>query len=441
LALDASIQYVEHIMEEGQFTELDKRVLLGINGGVLAFAMDTTTNTPKVLRAMQDQVISIARARRGTNDEPLSYIVTEISDAKPTTQETSDFDVFVRNVRQLKHRGTSTNCSKLLYTSIIDALQSVKGAGSLVAFTDADASDGHRRSEAENLANKHNMQIHVINHPVGNCKPIRSLDITNHADTFLSSDLSPLAKASGGTSFALTGLESTSFNTLLEELSQVSPLLLLSVSGNIKSDTPVSYDLPLDTTMEGLTVFLGGLGTTVSLFRPDGSLSESSHAEETLKPSYNLRTLQLNSPTPGIWRAVVSGVGSFQLRVQSSSSLRLKTFEFVETKGRPGHKGYFKIDGHPESGRNVTIFAKVIGNFTEAKFSFKEANGEHVVDIPMVAGSGKLGSPPQNHFVGTLQLPTRELIAYVSGTDDKGAPFQRVYPRVFHPMPSFQPGT
>ena len=47
----------------------------------------------------------------------------------------------------------------------------------------------------------------------------------------------------------------------------------------------------------------------------------------------------------GIWAASVRGSGSYSLSASGVSPLHLSSFNFVSEQGRPGHMGWFPING------------------------------------------------------------------------------------------------
>jgi hypothetical protein len=86
--------------------------------------------------------------------------------------------------------------------------------------------------------------------------------------------------------------------------------------------------------------------------------------------------------------------------------------------------------GQPPFGKDVGAIAEVDGRFKTADFAFRSPDFTRVSSLNATAGSGERGSPRNSSFFATVKVQRRNLLVYVSGEDDKGAPYQRALPAV-----------
>ena len=95
--------------------------------------------------------------------------------------------------------------------------------------------------------------------------------------------------------------------------------------------------------------------------------------------------------------------------------------------GRPGHEGFFPIQGLPSAaGEKAT--AALSGEFRSASFEARSLEGATLNAIPMTNGPGQ----PRSEFFGDVAPPAEPFRVHVVGTDAQGLPFQRVLPQPIH---------
>jgi hypothetical protein len=99
----------------------------------------------------------------------------------------------------------------------------------------------------------------------------------------------------------------------------------------------------------------------------------------------------------------------------------------VRAGGRPGHEGWFRIDGQPVAGRPATIRASL------------SPAGARTVEFYLVGERGDairtLQLQPLNsteEFLGTADLPVMPFRIAVKGLDANGKQYQRFFARLFH---------
>lgn len=440
LAASSSIQYIEDIIEEGALTEKQKKILFGV-GTTLAFAIDTTGSMAPIIAATREQAIAIARGRLGTKDEPIDYVVAPFND--PSTGpvfKTTDFDGFSADVGSLSAFGGG-DCPELAISGILDALEVMEGPADLFIMTDAVAKDFDLAPTAIEIAVNKRVSFHVFkfdsNCDDGSATKRDANGLERRVDSTANRQYSLLATSTGGTYHSLPVSDAGSISSLLDTLTLSESNNVLKLAGTLNETT--SFDIPVDSKMTEFSISLRGAGVTLSLTKPDGSALDESSAGVTLSTVSDGQFLNVKEPASGVWKLTLrlaSGSSGlvFSCDVTGVSPLHLSKFNFVALGGRPGHRGYYPISGQPAYNHDVAAVAVIDGTFDSATFDLRDSFAEHVVDTHMTQGTGAEGAPPTNSFYGEMRLLNQPLYAYVEGTDDAGAPFQRVLATVFQPF-------
>ena len=92
----------------------------------------------------------------------------------------------------------------------------------------------------------------------------------------------------------------------------------------------------------------------------------------------------------------------------------------VELAGRPGHQGFFPIQGQPIQGAQAGVRVRLIGDAIIVNLLFIDASGNLLSTVPMVAPS-----PTQavtGTFFADIVVPTQPFTFKVSGVDGSGIP-------------------
>src|SRR6185437_6183363 len=127
------------------------------------------------------------------------------------------------------------------------------------------------------------------------------------------------------------------------------------------------FDIPVDSITERITFTFSvdTKGTALVLRGPDGhAMGEGSVRTEDTELNCG-RLITVEKPQAGLWRAEVSGSGTFWLEAQAQSDIYLISSEFVRLGGRPGHEGLFKIQGQPLMGEPATMRASLAATDAE----------------------------------------------------------------------------
>lgn len=448
-ARQASEQFIRDIA--GRITPAQLKLLLGA-GPTVAVAMDTTGSMGNVIAQMQGEVARIIDGRIGTDQEPLRYILSPFNDPSvgPLTI-TDDPEQFKRALNALEADGGG-DCPELAMTAQLHALSSSDQGIALFTFSDADAKDSNKAGLVSSLARKKSAKISPI--LVGACY-YAALNTGQNANA-VATKLQPstfalqidpgyrrIAADSGGQLFLLNGYEVGQISSLVDAAARANAVDILSVADQANG-VPHAYSLPLDSTVERVTFSLSGVND-LTLQRPDGSLLTSGDpgvSEVTLSTG---RIVTLIRPMPGVWQASVAGTGAYSFSVLGESEIALDRFDFVEVAGRPGHEGYFVIEGLPIAHQPTIVTSALSGDLASVSFELRSKDGTLIT--PLDLHNESQGNP--NEFFGELTLPTAPFLVYAKGTLANGETFQRVIPakvlpqtvRVFAPaVQTLHPG-
>ncbi|HEU4733958.1 MAG TPA: hypothetical protein VFT22_38970, partial [Kofleriaceae bacterium] len=130
------------------------------------------------------------------------------------------------------------------------------------------------------------------------------------------------------------------------------------------------------------------------------------------------------------WTATVGGTGVFSLLTAGDSTLFPRSFDFVESAGRPDHEGLFPINGLPVAGVPSTGDGVIDGSFASAQFELRTKAGVLLQNPSLARGTGR----SVNEFIGHMSLPPTAFLVYITGLDSANNPFQRVMARTIQPQ-------
>ena len=88
--------------------------------------------------------------------------------------------------------------------------------------------------------------------------------------------------------------------------------------------------------------------------------------------------------------------------------------------------------GIPSKGSNATALGSIDGNFTSARFEYRDTAGIVIGSLDLANGGGNVEDPvASNIFYGNVTVPGSDFTLYLVGKDSTGAAFQRVLPATF----------
>jgi hypothetical protein len=195
-----------------------------------------------------------------------------------------------------------------------------------------------------------------------------------------------------------------------------------------------TLDIPVEANVARLTVFAGAQRKySARLLQPDGR--EAAGAGTTRQVFAHMLLVTVNAPTPGVWRLQLAGQGLYSMSsgvvaAAGSDSPYVPRLQFVEMAGRPGHEGWFPIEGEPRSGQWLQCMQAVRGNVREPRFRFVDGNGTTVGE-PALRQEEDGGD-----FLGRCKVPAVPFRTMTTGTDDQGHRVQRIEPGLHVPAPA-----
>lgn len=261
---------------------------------------------------------------------------------------------------------------------------------------------------------------------------------TNRAPSFEAGACGPAdpayihtANETGGVPLFLQRSEAGKALHLMRESSRDNVETVFWATGTL-SEKGQRVEIPVDSVTERITFAFSvdTKGSKLTLVPPSGgAITEGSPNAEVTELNCG-RIVTVVSPEAGNWRAEITGGGRFWMEAKAQSDIYFVQAEFVKLGGRPGHEGFFRIEGQPVAGRPATLQVNIsAAATTTADFQLVTEGGETIRKVPMQAGN----SNRENlELVGTLQLPKVPFRVAVTGIDWNGKPYQRFFPSLFH---------
>lgn len=237
------------------------------------------------------------------------------------------------------------------------------------------------------------------------------------------------AEESGGQPLFLGPDEVGKSFQLVSELTRPNHVTLLWARGELAGGH--DFAVPVDATIHRLMFSL-------SFDKPGGKLTvlDSDGKEVTASTSGAAITglncggfVRIVTPQPGEWHVHVSGAGRFWLEASGESEIFLVGAEFVRLGGRPGHEGYFRISGQPVAGEPAFLRVELSGKTRSIQFHLisEEANSLEPVAMKPVSVDSD-----ESEYFGKVTLPATPFRLVVTGVDENGHNFERIYSSLFH---------
>jgi hypothetical protein len=139
--------------------------------------------------------------------------------------------------------------------------------------------------------------------------------------------------------------------------------------------------------------------------------------------------VRIAPPAPGEWHVRVSGKGHFWLEASGASDIFMVDAEFVRLGGRPGHEGYFRIPGQPVAGEPAMLRVELSGKTRNVQFHLISPEAKTLQPVTMKVDSA---SSDESEYYGKLSLPATPFRLVVTGEDEGGHSFERVFSPLFH---------
>jgi hypothetical protein len=237
------------------------------------------------------------------------------------------------------------------------------------------------------------------------------------------------AEESGGQPLFLAPGEVAKSFALVSELTRPNHVTLLWASGRLAGSH--DFVVPVDSTVKRLMLSLSfdTPGGKLAALGPDGRevTSETSGAEITHLNCGGF--VRVAPPAAGEWHVRVSGKGRFWLEAGGVSDIFMVDAEFVHLAGRPGHEGYFRISGQPVADQPAMLRVELSGKTRNVQFRLISPEAETLQPVTMKADSA---SSDESEYFGKVSLPPTPFRLAVTGEDEGGHPFERIFSSLFH---------
>jgi hypothetical protein len=432
VAVQASRQFIDDI--RAQITTGQLSQLFGV-GTTIAFAIDTTGSMGDIIYSVGQECIAIIEERLGTSEQSYQFILSEFNDpAVGPLIVTGDKTVFESYLSSLSANGGG-DCPENSIQGMLAAANAAAPGSSVLMMTDAAPKDTEYLSQLLDVIVSKSLKIYPFKFQSG-CDSVTGRD-------YLSDEIyGEIAATSGGQYHSLARTDASEIHGLIDILTTSTNSFILKVSDTLNGQIGTThyarqYVLPVDTAITRIAFSAHTTGSIVMhIYKPDGTLLESTGPDTTTTILRDGAFVVTTSPIVGSWLVEVQGQGSFDLDVTGASSLYFSDFEIVASDGRPGHRGYYPIDGQPSYDHNVGVVASIDGYFSYALFDIRTVGGAIVESLGLQHGSGTFGMPPGYSFFGEVRFPQGQYYVYATGIDGNGAQFQRLIPSPIIPIES-----
>jgi len=237
------------------------------------------------------------------------------------------------------------------------------------------------------------------------------------------------AEESGGQPLFLAPDEVAKSFVLMSELTRSNHVTLLWARDELSEGQ--DFVVPVDSTVKRLVFSLSfdTPGVKLAALDPAGKEVSSETPGAVLTPLNCGDIVTVVLPAPGKWHVRVAGKGRFWLEASGVSDIFMVEAEFVHLGGRPGHEGYFRISGQPVAGEPAMLRVDLSGNTRNVQFHLisPEAKTLQPVAMKTVSAGGD-----QAEYFGKVNLPATPFRLAVTGEDESGHSFERVFSSLFH---------
>lgn len=218
---------------------------------------------------------------------------------------------------------------------------------------------------------------------------------------------------------------------LVRESTRENVSTVLWASGALGSKGEI-IEIPVDSATQRITFTFSvdTKGGKLQLKQPSGQLIGEGSAQTEDTELNCGRIVTVAPPAAGIWRAEITGSGTFWLEAEAQSEIYFVSAEFVKVGGRPGHEGLFRIQGQPLAGSPATLQASLSAAQTRTNdFSLVNQRGEMIQKMHMKAENS---DREFLEFTGSVGLPSVPFRVAVTGRDLHDKQYQRFFAPLFH---------
>ncbi len=414
LAVQASQDFLNQILDASGVAGNAKAIkgIMDIRS-TLGMVIDTTGSMGGIIDNVKAQVAQIVNSVRGTDDEPSQYLLQAFSDPDVAGAfVTQDADAFLAAVNSLFADGGG-DCPELSQTGLLRAVAASQSDARLYLFTDASSKDASLVGSV--IAAAQAKQIQITPLLFGSCSPIDPAYVREAQET-------------GGQLFFLSPSEAGLTFSLIRPQLKNNLVPVMSASGTLSGGSK-EFPIPIDSSVQSATFSVSiDFKGPINLLRPSGVAVTSGDPGVTITELSSGRVVTVNAPETGLWRLQAGGSGSFTVEARANSALQFNSFEFVELTGRPAHEGLFPIAGQPVINTDETGLATLSGPFTTANFALVSQAGDTLQTVALAQGDPNAAA---DQFDGVFRPPAQPFRVVVSGLDQNGLPYQRLFSSLF----------
>jgi hypothetical protein len=236
------------------------------------------------------------------------------------------------------------------------------------------------------------------------------------------------ANESGGIPMFLQPSEAAKSFHLVRETTRNDMSTVLWATGSLDAQ-PQTAQIPVDSTSRRITFAFStsSEGSSIKILSPSGAAVAPGTANSEITELHCGRIVTVVSPHAGTWHVELMGKGKFWIEAQVQSDIHFLSAEFVKEGGRPGHEGYFRIDGQPVSGKPAMIRASISAEGTQNTEFYLASEGGDLIQKLQLQAVDREGE----EFMGTADLPNVPFRVAVTGIDSNGKQYQRFHSSLF----------
>lgn len=189
-------------------------------------------------------------------------------------------------------------------------------------------------------------------------------------------------------------------------------------------DESAEWEFPVDSTIESLLITVSlQCAEEVIIVSPDGAPVAAGLPGVEDHRFRAVRITKIEAPRAGLWTLRVNGGGMLFASVLAKSAITLDQARFVEWRGRPGHEGYFPVEGTPRLNTDAVLEVELAEVRSAVRFYLLGFDGTLLEEVSLRAEGIT--------FRGSFRIRHQAFRLAVTGRDEAGRPFQRLHPFIF----------
>jgi hypothetical protein len=410
----------------------------------IAFVIDDTGSMSEDIAGVKSTVNSLATQIAAGDEAPRFSLITFKDNVtfRGTTCELSQLQAMVAPL----FAWGGGDCPEASNAAQLQAAGLVDEGGQIFLATDASARDPEIGPTLSSVVQTKNININVI--LTGNCVsdsglslPLAPSSTSTHFNAAAQSVIAPgdltspssvrifaaLAALSGGMFFRVNRTEFTqAADVLLRRTRPDNADVLYAIDSTTAGKT---YTVPVDSTLSDVTFVVNRLSTSstfsLGVTRPDGSTVAPGNPDATFTTISGVSAVTINAPAAGNWTMAIGGSGRYVASAFGKSPLKLLRLRFLTpaTNISP-HIDVAPITGMPIAADTPIADALMTPGYTSVEFVLRNLDATVLQPLSLAVDT-------PDEFTGTTTAPGTSFLAYATGVDSMGQPFQRVFRKIF----------